>query len=126
MESLLISGELSPEGRAKLEPIVKRRQEIGRIDTKIQGLTDQRTELDQRASETRQNLLAIKKDAAANALRARLSERLEQFTQDGDRLGREIVELSSKRLELKIELDDALQNLDLRADSKPVAKAAAR
>jgi hypothetical protein len=47
-------------------------------------------------------------------LRAKLNKRLEEFTSDADRIGREIVELQSKRLEKKIELEDLLQDLDLR------------
>jgi hypothetical protein len=114
LEKLLVTS-LSPQDRQRLEPIVQKRVEIGRIDTKIEGLKAQQVELDQRANETRQNLNAIKKDAAAAPLRARLSKRLEQFTQDGDRIGREVVDLQSKRLERKIELDDMLQDFDLRA-----------
>ena len=44
---------LTADMRKKLEPIVKLRQEIGRIDTEIEGLKRQQIELDQRANETR-------------------------------------------------------------------------
>ena len=94
------------------------RQEIGRIDTQIEGLRDQRESLDQRASETRRSLQAIKKDPAAGELRRKLNKRLDEFTAEADRAGREIVELQSKRLEKKIELEDLLQNLDLKPAKK--------
>ena len=113
LEGILAQGNLEQGIRAKLDPIVKLRQEVGRIDTEIEGKTRTRGELDQRANETRANLEAIKKDPAANQLRKRLSDRLEQFAKDGDKLGREIVELSTKRTEKKIGLEDAMQNLDL-------------
>ncbi len=113
LEGILAQGTLDRGIRAKLEPIVKLRQEIGRIDTEIQGKTSTRLELDQRAQESRANLEAIKKDPAAGALRKRLSDRLEQFTKDGDRLGRELVELQTRRTEKKITLEDAMQNLEL-------------
>jgi len=113
LEGILAQGNLDAGIRAKLDPIVKLRQEVGRIDTEIDGKTRTRSELDQRANETRANLEAIKKDPAASALRKRLSDRLEQFAKDGDKLGREIVELSTKRTEKKIALEDAMQNLDL-------------
>ena len=121
LDTLLATGNLTPSARARLEPIVKLRQEIGRIDTQMDGMRRQRVELDQRASETRRSLEAIKKDPAAGALRAKLNKRLEEFTAEADRLGREVVELESKRLEKKIELEDLLQNLDLRtpAAGKP-------
>ena len=48
-----------------------------------------RGELDQRAQETRQNLETIKRDPAAGAPRKKLSDRLEQYAKDGDKLGRE-------------------------------------
>ncbi len=115
LEGLVAQVNLTPELRKKLEPVVKLRQEIGRVDTEIDGLKRQQIELDQRANETRENLEAIKKDPAAGALRAKLNKRLDDFTKDGDRLGRKIVELNSQRLEKKITLEDLLQNLDLEA-----------
>ena len=80
-------------------------------------------ELDQRAYETRENLEAIKKDPAATSLRKKLSDRLDDFTREGDKLGRRIVELQSQRLEKKISLEDLLDDLDLSAPpSKPAKK----
>jgi len=111
--------------RAKITPLIALRNEIGRIDTELAGLELQRIELDQRADETRQNLEAIKKDPRANDLRSRLSKRLEEFTRDGDKIGRTLVELQSKRLEKKIELEDQLQNLDLSVPDPPAATPAA-
>jgi hypothetical protein len=119
METLLVSAEVTPEIRSKLQPIVDRRTAIGRIDTEIDGLKRQQFELDERAQQTRDNLEAIKKDPAAASLRKKLSSRLEEFTKDGDAIGRKIVTLQSERLEKKIELEDLLQDLDLRA---PAAK----
>jgi hypothetical protein len=115
LEKLLLAADVTKEMREKLQPVVDLRREIGRIDTQVDGLQRQRIELDQRASETRANLEAIKKDPAASALRKKLSTRLEEFTADGDKLGRQVVELQSQRLEKKIALEDLLQDLDLSA-----------
>nr|HEX4318896.1 hypothetical protein [Kofleriaceae bacterium] len=109
----ILANNIDADTRAKLEPIVKLRQDIGHIDTEIEGKTRTRAELDQRANETRRNLDAIKKDPAATALRKRLSDRLEQFAKDGDKLGRDLVELQTKRTEQAVALEDALQGLDL-------------
>lgn len=124
MATLLLSAELTPEMRKTLQPIVDGRTAIGRIDTQIDGLKRQQVELDQRARQTRENLEAIKKDPAASSLRKKLSTRLDEFTKSGDKIGRQIVELQSQRLEKKIELEDLLQDLDLKApkaktDAKP-------
>ena len=120
LEGILAVGTLDRSVRTKLEPIVKLRQEIGKIDTEIDGKTRTRQELDQRAQETRANLEAIKRDPAAGALRKRLGDRLEQFAKDGDKLGRELVELQTKRTEKKISLEDAMQTLEL-VPEKPIA-----
>ncbi|MDX2093463.1 MAG: DUF4139 domain-containing protein [Kofleriaceae bacterium] len=119
-EGILAQGTLERAIRAKLEPLVKLRQEIGRIDTEIDGKQRARAELDQRAQETRANLDAIKKDPAANALRKALSDRLDKFAKDGDKLGRELVELQTKRMEKKVALEDAMQALDL-TPAEPLA-----
>jgi len=123
LETLVLSTDLTPDMRTKLQPIVDLRRDIGRIDTEIDGLKAQQVELDQRAYETRENLEAIKKDSAANALRKKLSGRLDDFTREGDRIGRKVVELQSQRLEKKIALEDLLDDLDLSAPpSKPAKK----
>ncbi|HEY8375565.1 MAG TPA: hypothetical protein VIK91_03710, partial [Nannocystis sp.] len=119
LDALLRLPGLDAKARQAIEPLVRLRQEIGRIDTEIDGLSRQQAELDRRASETRQNLEAIKKDPAAGELRSKLSKRLEEFTRDADKLGRQIVELQSRRLEKKIELEDLLQNLDLTLPAAP-------
>ncbi|HWU87117.1 MAG TPA: DUF4139 domain-containing protein [Kofleriaceae bacterium] len=113
LEGILAQGNLDAAIRAKLAPVVKLRQEIGRIDTEIEGKSRTRGELDQRAQETRANLEAIRKDPAAGDLRRRLSDRLDQFAKDGDKLGRELVELQTRRTEKKVALEDLMQNLDL-------------
>nr|WP_263430131.1 DUF4139 domain-containing protein [Nannocystis pusilla] len=115
LDALLRVPNLDAGARKKLEPLVRLRQEIGRIDTEIEGLARQQSELDQRANETRQNLEAIKKDSAAGDLRSKLNKRLDEFTREADKIGRTIVELQSKRLEKKIELEDSLQSIDLSA-----------
>lgn len=119
LQTFLQAADLDPKARAQIEPIVKARQEIYDIDIRIQSLKNQQRELDQRANETRQNLLAIQKDPAAGGLRARLNAKLEEFTKEGDRIGRTVVELTSQRLEKKIELDEALEKFSFDA---PAAK----
>ena len=99
----------------KLKPIIAKRQEIANIDREIGNLKKQQRELDQRANQTRQNLEALKKDKAAGKLRARLSKRLDGFTKDGDKLGRRVVELTSQRLERKIEIDELVDGLSFQA-----------
>ncbi len=118
LEGLVAQASLTTELRKQLEPVVKLRQEIGRIDTEVEGLKRQQIELDQRANETRENLEAIKKDGAAGALRSKLNGRLDEFTKDGDRIGRKVVELQSQRLEKKIALEDLLQTLEFVAPRK--------
>jgi hypothetical protein len=122
LETLVLSADLTPDMRTKIQPIVDLRREIGRIDTEIDGLKAQQIELDQRANETRENLEAIKKDPAATSLRKKLSDRLDDFTRDGDKLGRRVVELQSQRLEKKIALEDLLDDLDLSAPPSKPAK----
>lgn len=110
LDTLLSSTSLDPATRTKLEPIVQKRRELGRIDTEIGGKQQQQAELDERVNQTRESLRAIQRDPRAAALRKRLGERLDEFLREADALGRSLVELQSKRLELKIELEDLLQS----------------
>ena len=123
LKELLTASTLTPADKAKLQPIIDLRREIGRIDTEINGLQRQQVELDRRAEETRRNLEAIKKDSRAGNLRDKLNDRLDEFTREADALGRKIVELNSQRLEKKIALEDLLVDFDFRAPAKSGAKA---
>jgi hypothetical protein len=113
LKQLLELPNLDAKTRAALEPIVQARQAIGRIDTELAGLQAQQSQLDERAEQERQNLLAIQKDPRAAALRKRLSQRLEEITRQADEVGRKIVELNSQRMERKIELEDRVRDLEL-------------
>ena len=117
---MLAHTELTAENRKQLEPIVQLRQAIGKIDTKINGYKRQQRELDGRASQTRDNLRAMEKDKSLSAakLRRDLQKRLDDFTKEGDRLGREIVKLRSERLQKKIALEDKLRNISLSSPDK--------
>jgi hypothetical protein len=119
LEKFLSADSLDAAARKKLQPIVDIRRDIGRIDTEVDGLRRQQAELEQRADQTRRNLDSIKKDSAAGSLRQKLNKRLEEFSSEADTRGRQIVELESKRLEKKIELEDMIQDLDLRAPMTP-------
>jgi chromosome segregation ATPase len=117
LRQLLAVPELDARARAALQPVVDARAAIGRIDDELSGLQTQQDQLDERAEEERQNLLAIQKDPRAAALRKRLSQRLEELTRQAAELGRKIVELNSQRMEKKIELEDRLRELDFSASS---------
>ena len=126
LDELLKATWLTKADREKLQPIVDARREIGRIDTLIDGLQRQQVELDRRAEETRRNLEAIKKDPRAGNLRDKLNKRLDEFTREADKIGREIVELNSQRLEKKIALEDMMVDFDLRAPAGSPAKGKAK
>jgi len=119
LDTLLAATNLDAAMRAKLEPIVQKRRELGRVDTEIAGLESQRQSLDQRVAETRESLKAIQKDPRAGALRKRLGERLDGFLKEADAAGRSIVELQSKRLELKIALEDLLEREGAAGEGAP-------
>jgi len=121
LSKFLEGANLDAAARKQLQPIVDLRREIGKIDTEVDGLRRQQGELHERAEQTRRNLQAIEKDPAAKDLRNKLNKRLEEFSSDADALGRKIVELESKRLEKKIELEDLLVDIDLRAPATPGA-----
>jgi hypothetical protein len=116
-ERFLSTGTLSQEERAKLQPVVDARREIGRIDTEISGYRRQQMELDQRGDKTRSNLVSLDKDKSPEAavMRRDLEKRLDEWTKEGDRLGREIVRLDGRRTQLVVRLDDLLQNITIAA-----------
>jgi hypothetical protein len=119
LNTLLEVSDADEDLKKRIAPVLEARQAIGLIDTKVRGLKKQQAELDSRARETRANLKAIKKDPKATSLRSRLNKRLEEFTNEGNAIGRKLVELNRQRLELKIDLDDRLLDFNYEP-AKPV------
>ena len=115
LEKLLVATDLPGEARKKLKPIVDKRRELARFDEQIEGLTERRNKLDQRAEELRQNIRAISKNNRAAEQRAKWTKQLDEFTSEGNKLGAQLAELEAKRMDKRIELEDALQDLDLTA-----------
>lgn len=104
---------ISRETKARLEPLVRLRRELGVIDTKLEGLERQRRDLQMHAEQIRLNLNAIAKDRAAKALRKELSNQLRARSQKIDRLGREMVALRTERLKKRLSIEELVQSIDL-------------
>lgn len=122
LEKLMLATDLTPEIRKKLQPIVDRRRELGKIEEQLSGLTEKRNKLDQRASELRANIQAIEKNTQAAAQRQKWTKQLDEFTQEGNKLGAQLAELEAKRLDVRNDLQDLLSDLDLTAPTGPAAK----
>lgn len=105
--------DLPAEARAKLTKILEKRQRISKIDTEISHLQKKRQELDERMYQTRENLKALKKNQAADALKARLAAKLEEYSKETDAIAKQIVERTNERMELKVAVDDLLSDLSL-------------
>ncbi len=115
LEKLLLFTDLTPEAKKKLQPIVDKRRALGKIEEQISGLTEKRNKLDQRASEIRANIQAIEKNNQANEQRQKWTKQLDEFNQEGNKLGAQLAELEAKRLDLRSETNDLLQDLELTA-----------
>ena len=113
LEKLLLVGNLGADTRTKLKPIIDRRRDVARLDERIAGLVAQRGKLDQRAGEIRDNLRAIVKNPQAGAQRAKWTKQLDDFASDGNKLGVELADLEAKRLDQRIELENALESFEL-------------
>jgi hypothetical protein len=122
LEKLMLATDLTPEIRKRLQPIVDRRRELGKIEEQLSGLTEKRNKLDQRASELRANIQAIEKNTQATAQRQKWTKQLDEFTQEGNKLGAQLAELEAKRLDARNDLQDLLSDLDLTAPTAPAPK----
>lgn len=123
LEKLLLHADLGAEAKKKLKPIVDRRRAVARIEEQISGLVERRNKLDQRANELRQNLAAIAKNPRAAAQRDKWTKQLDEFSSEGNKLGAQLADLEAKRLDQRVELEDALENFELTPPPpKPGAK----
>ena len=108
-----LKAELGPEVRAKLQPIIDRRRALAKIEEQLEGVAERRNKLDQRSGELRENLRAIAKNPKAAAQREKWTKQLDEFTSEANKLGAQLADLEAKRLDQRVELEDALQEFEL-------------
>ncbi|MFO0554862.1 MAG: DUF4139 domain-containing protein [Polyangiaceae bacterium] len=113
LEKLLVVTDLTPEAKKKLQPIVDKRREIGRLDEQISGLRRRRDVLDQRSDELRRNLRSIEKNNEAKAQRDKWTKQLDEFTSEANKNGAQMADLEAKRLDLRVDMEDLLQDLEI-------------
>jgi hypothetical protein len=91
------------------------RDELLKVDGQIVALEREQGELQNGADETRQNLKAIEKVKTANDLRTRLLSRLKQLDARLSELTKQLVEARTKKSELEVRLNEALEGVSLSA-----------
>jgi len=115
LERAMVAGNLDAADRAKLEPIIAKRQEAGKIVESINAKRRLQRQLKVQMDEARKNLAVLKemKDAKAKRMAQERARKLEDWTNEHDKLGREIIELEPQVTQIGIELSDMLQNLTI-------------
>lgn len=115
LDRLLVDAKLPADAKRKVKPIVDLRRTVAKLEEQLRGLTQKRDQLDQRANELRENLRAIAKNPAAGEQRAKWTRQLDEFASEGNKLGAQLADLEAKRLDARVELDNALENFELTA-----------
>ena len=119
LDRLLVDANLGADAKQKLRPILDRRRAVAKLEEQLQGLTQKRNQLDQRAGELRENLRAIAKNPAAGTQRAKWTKQLDEFATEGNKLGAQLADLEAKRLDARVELENALEAFELVMPTKP-------
>ncbi|MBK9036551.1 MAG: DUF4139 domain-containing protein [Myxococcales bacterium] len=119
LDRLLVDASLGADAKQKLKPILDRRRAVAKLEEQLAGLTKKRDQLDQRANELRENLRAIAKNPQAGEQRAKWTKQLDEFASEGNKLGAQLADLEAKRLDQRIELENALESFELVMPTKP-------
>ena len=119
LDRLLVDANLGADAKQKLRPILDRRRSVAKLEEQLHGLTQKRDQLDQRAGELRENLRAIAKNPAAGTQRAKWTKQLDEFATEGNKLGAQLADLEAKRLDARVELENALEAFELVMPTKP-------
>jgi hypothetical protein len=100
---------------ATRKDIVDKQQARNKFAQEQSSLTSQQ-------DETRKNLRAIEKNKTAEALRAKLTQRLGEMATRIDDLTRQIVELDAKLAELRVVFKETLRDINWVAPSRPAGQ----
>nr|MBA3538577.1 hypothetical protein [Deltaproteobacteria bacterium] len=126
LEKLLVHADVGADTKKKLKPIIDKRREVAKIEEQIAGITDRRNQIDQRAGQIRAALDSLSKNPQGATQRAKFAKQLDDFTSEGNRLGVQLADLEAKRLDRRVELEDALQDLEITAPPAKKAPAPAK
>lgn len=115
LERAMVAGNLDAADKAKLEPIIAKRQEAAKLIEAISAKRRLQRQLNVQMEEARKNLAVLKemKDANAKRMAAERARKLEDWTKEHDTLGREIIDMEPKVTQIQIELSDMLQSLTI-------------
>ncbi|HEY2511348.1 MAG TPA: hypothetical protein VGI39_10850 [Polyangiaceae bacterium] len=87
-----------------------RKEIVDKTQTRTK-LAQEQASLNDQQQETRLNLKAIEKNKSADALRAKLTQRLADASSRADELTKQIVELDSKLAELRVQFKEGVRDL---------------
>jgi hypothetical protein len=113
LEKLIVSADLGSDAKSKLRPIIDKRRAVARLEEQIAGIIERRNKLDQRAGELRVNLRAIAKNPRAGEQRDKWTKQLDEFASEGNKLGAQLADLEAKKLDLRVQLEDTLEEFEL-------------
>lgn len=112
--TLFLSGPAASDPQsAELKRALDLRAELVTLSEQIMNREREQHELANAANETRKNLKAIEKMASAKDLRERLYQRLKQLDAQNAELTQRLIESRTKRAELEVRLQEALEHVTL-------------
>ena len=99
--------------RVKLRKIVEKRENLAKIEDKIDNLNQKLKRLKEISLEIRENLRAIKGNPKAINLRNRLTKKLEKISKEIEELTVKLVDLDDKKNELERELLQEIKKITI-------------
>jgi len=115
LRKALLATNVTPEMKAQLQPILDLRDAMGKLETQIRRLGEQKAVVNERADYARENIESLKEDKSREAIKLKRKQeaRLDEFTKEGNRIAREIVSLGDQLRQKEIQLGDALRDLTI-------------
>jgi hypothetical protein len=104
---------------APLKRALELGRELAKLDAELANSEREQAEVNAAASEARKNLKAIEKLPSAKDLRTRLFERLKQHDARGAELTQQLIENRTKRAELEVRVNEALDQVTLEIKPPP-------
>jgi len=122
LRAYIKKGDADPVVAKKLDELLAARARLGTIDEERTAVAKLLSDLHTRAEELRDNLDALKKTAAAGALRADLMKKLKSTDDLVDERTKKMVALDEGAAEARIRLSEILAELTLEPKKAPESK----
>lgn len=119
LDRLLVDASIGADAKKKLRPIIDRRREVAKLEEQLRGLTQKRRPARSARQRAAPEPAGDRQEPGGRRAAGEVDQAAQRVHQRGQQARRAARDLEAKRLDGRVELENALENFELTMPSKP-------